>query len=230
VKVAVVGEHNNAYPTHRALDEALNLFPADVEPVWVRTDDPRLDAAVAHSAGVWLVPGTPYADDEAALRVISHARTTNQPFLGTCGGFQYAVMEFARHVAGFDRAAHAEVDPSAECLAITALGCSLVGTITRVQARPDTMLAAICGEHPFDGMHWCNYAVSETLLPQLQAAGLVVNSDSTEAGPEGIELGELDFFVATLFQPQWGAGPGTPLHPLIEAFINAVRAKGHTHV
>jgi CTP synthase (UTP-ammonia lyase) len=38
----------------------------------------------------------------------THARTTGQPFLGTCGGFQYAVVEYARNVAGWRGAGHAE--------------------------------------------------------------------------------------------------------------------------
>jgi CTP synthase (UTP-ammonia lyase) len=50
---------------------------------------------------VWALPGTPYVNDAAAYGAITHARTTGQPFLGTCGGFQYAMVEYARTVAGW---------------------------------------------------------------------------------------------------------------------------------
>jgi CTP synthase (UTP-ammonia lyase) len=37
---------------------------------------------------------------EGALLAIRHARESAIPFLGTCGGFQHAVLEYARNVLG----------------------------------------------------------------------------------------------------------------------------------
>ena len=49
------------------------------------------------------------------------------PLLGTCGGFQHVVLEYARNVAGIKDAAHAENDPDATVLFVTRLACSLAG-------------------------------------------------------------------------------------------------------
>jgi CTP synthase (UTP-ammonia lyase) len=39
------------------------------------------------------------------------ARETGKPFLGTCGGFQHAMLEYAEAVWGVARAVHAELIP-----------------------------------------------------------------------------------------------------------------------
>jgi CTP synthase (UTP-ammonia lyase) len=46
-----------------------------------------------------------------ALLAIRYAGENDVPFIGTCGGFQHAVIEYARNVLGWADAAHAETDP-----------------------------------------------------------------------------------------------------------------------
>jgi CTP synthase (UTP-ammonia lyase) len=41
---------------------------------------------------------------DGALFAIRHAREQNRPFLGTCGGFQHGVIEYARNVLGWQDA------------------------------------------------------------------------------------------------------------------------------
>jgi len=48
-----------------------------------------------------------------ALRIIRYAREHDVPVLGTCGGYQHVVLEYACNVLGFADAAHAEYDPYA---------------------------------------------------------------------------------------------------------------------
>jgi CTP synthase (UTP-ammonia lyase) len=206
-RIALVGDHNPEYPTHRALD-ATGL-------PWMATDAIDLDGV----DGVWLAPGTPYRDEAAVYDLIRHVRESGLPFLGTCGGFQYALVEFARNAAGVAGAAHAETEPEADDPVVAELSCSLVGERRTVTCVPGTRLAAICGEAPFEGFHWCNYGLRPGWVERLEAAGLVVSATADDAGVEGVELpGDAHpFFVATLFQPQM-AGPD---HPLIRAFCEA---------
>jgi CTP synthase (UTP-ammonia lyase) len=49
------------------------------------------------------------------------------PLLGACGGFQRVVLEYARNMLGFADAHHAEYDPYASRLFITALSYSSWG-------------------------------------------------------------------------------------------------------
>jgi CTP synthase (UTP-ammonia lyase) len=221
-RIAVLGDRNLDYLTHRELDATLARFPRGVNAAWVATDG-DVDAALGAADGVWVVPGTPYRDDDAVYAAIGRAREEGLPLLGTCGGFQYAVVELARSLAGID-AHHAETDPDADALAVAPLACSLVGEERTVTCVPGTRLAAICGVEPFAGFHWCGYGLAPAFEAALAAAGVVVCARAPDAGVEGIELPAHPFFVATLFQPQVGALAGEPLHPLIGAFLDAVRA------
>lgn len=57
------------------------------------------------------------------------------PLLGTCGGFQHVVIEYARNVLGIADAQHAEHDPYASTLLVTPLSCSLAGQALTVEVR-----------------------------------------------------------------------------------------------
>jgi CTP synthase (UTP-ammonia lyase) len=225
VRIGVLGDRNPDYPTHRELDAALGLLPPDVQAGWWPTDAIRPDQLPAQLDGLWLAPGTPYADDAAVLAAIGVARRRHLPFLGTCGGFQYAIWEYAREVAGVPDAAHAELDPQAERPVIRALPCSLVDRTRPVTPRPGTLLARICGPEPFEGSHWCNYGLAPDRVQALQAAGLVVGADAPDAGIEAVELPGHPFFLATLFQPQVGSAASGRLHPLLDAFAAAARTR-----
>jgi CTP synthase (UTP-ammonia lyase) len=172
--------------------------------------------------GLWVVPGTPYRDDHAVYQAIGRARESAIPLLGTCGGFQYAVVEFARAVAGLD-AAHGETSPDTEELVIAPLRCSLVGETRTVTCVRGTRLADICGTAPFTAFHWCSYGLAQRFVEPLTAAGLTISAYTQNAGVEAVELSSHPFFLATLFQPQVGASDAGRLHPLIHAFLLAAQ-------
>jgi CTP synthase (UTP-ammonia lyase) len=224
-RIALLGDKDLSKLTHRALAAAVTQLPAGVEAEWVGTDSPLARALDAFD-GIWMLPGTPYRDDEAALAAIDRALDSGTPLLGTCGGFQYAVLALARRLAGIEDAANAEVDPAASAAVVAPLACSLVGEERQVTCVPGTRLAAICGTAPFTGFHWCNYGLADAFVERLADAGVVISAHAPDAGVEGIELPDHPFFVATLFQPQIGALGGAPLHPLITAFVKeAARAR-----
>jgi CTP synthase (UTP-ammonia lyase) len=220
VSIAVLGDRNTGHLTHREIDATLDLMPADVDARWLPS--PEAEAAV-EADGLWVVPGTPYRDDEAVLAEIRRARTAGMPILGTCGGFQYMLVEFARNVAGLEAAAHAETDPDAVSPVVSRLSCSLIGEERTVTAVAGTRVADLCGTEPFTGFHWCNYGLAPDREAALVAAGLVVAARAPDAGVEAVELPGHPFYVATLFQPQVGSSASRRLHPLIDALISAAR-------
>jgi Glutamine amidotransferase class-I len=164
MRILALGDRDPAHLTHRELDAAFGLMPTDVECGPTATDSPEareLDAV----DGVWLLPGTPYRDDGAAYAAVAHCRASGTPFLGTCGGFQYACVELARSLAGIDGPAHVESDPDGETIVIGALACSLYGERREVTPVPGTRLAEICGSAPFIGFHWCGYGLDAAARP-----------------------------------------------------------------
>ena len=214
--IAVIGDRDVRHRTHRELDVELARMPAGVEAAWLPS--PRAAEAAA-ADGIWVAPGTPYADDAAVLAAIARAAEDGTPLLGTCGGFQYTVLALARR-AGVG-AVHAEVEPGAADPLIAPLACSLYGEERAVTCVPGTRLAAICGTAPFTGFHFCGFGLAPGRAAVLEAAGLVVSARAPDAGVEGVELPGHPFLVATLFQPQVGALDGRPRHPLVSALVAA---------
>lgn len=222
--IALLGDRNPEYLTHRELDAALHLFPEDVTAEWVPTDDPDSRKRVAESDALWVVPGTPYRDDSFVYESIQQAREGQKPFLGTCGGFQYALVEYARNVTGLSNASHGEESPQSEDQVVTRLSCSLVGEEREVSTIDGTRLRTIYGHEPFMGFHYCNFGLAEHYVDQLSDQNLIVSARAIDAGVEGIELSDHPFYIATLFQPQVGSIAGKPLDPLIARFIEAASA------
>lgn len=236
--LALVGDHDPAVTAHRAIPLALgrtrDAIGVAMDWAWLRTDavgDPA--RTLAGARGLWVVPGSPYASLDGALAAIRFARERGLPFLGTCGGFQHAVIEFARNVAGLTAADHAETagtpadarrDKSAAPeLVVTPLSCSLVEKSGEIAFSPGSRLHAIFRSRPATEGYHCSYGVNPAFRARLEAAGLRF----TGFDPEGeIRAGELPshrFFVGTLFQPERSALRGET-HPLIEAFVRAAAA------
>lgn len=239
-RLALIGDFNPEVIAHRAIPLALTLAhqASDRAVTWdwigtdTITDAPRQLAAYA---GVWCVPASPYRSMAGALAAIRFARETQRPFLGTCGGFQHALIEFARHVAGLPQADHAETaeirrhligDTCATAkpdLVVTPLVCSLVGQHEELVFSPGSQLDQIfSGQSSREGYH-CNYGVNPLYRSRLEAAGLHFTGFDREGQIRAMELPGHPFFVGTLFQPERSALHDRQ-HPLIQAFVAAIAA------
>ena len=224
MRVAALGDRDPAHLTHREIDATLALLEGEVDCGWVATDGAQARELDRYD-GIWLLPGTPYRDDDAARAAIHHCLETGTPFLGTCGGFQYACVELARSLAGVSGATSAELDPDGDALVVAPLACTLYGERRTVTPVPGTRLAAICGAEPFEGHHHCGYGLADAYEPVLAAAGVVISAHAPDAGVEGIELPRHPFFLATAFQPQVGSSASGAVHPLIAALLDAAAAR-----
>jgi CTP synthase (UTP-ammonia lyase) len=218
--IIALGDRDPSFLTHREIDAALRLFPADTCAGWVATDSSAA-GELGEASGVWLLPGTPYRNADAAFAAIRHCLDFGTPFLGTCGGFQHALVELARSRAGITDASHAESDPDAPDPVVSRLACSLYGESRTVSPVPGTRFASICGSLPFGGFHYCGYGLDPAFVEPLERAGVVVGATAEDAGVEAIELPDHPFFLATAFQPQVGASGATRLDPLLTAFVEA---------
>ena len=215
--VALLGD-DRGHRSHQELN-ALRPMLGDlgVETTWVPTDSAF---TITEYDGVWLVPGSPYADDAAVLSALTVVRERGIPFLGTCGGMQYAVVEYVASVLG-ERATHAESDGESDDNVVTALACSLNGEARLVTPVPGTRFASWVAE-PFVGMHFCSYAPTPAVVKRLEGAGVVVGATAPDAGAEVLEFPDHPFYVTSMFQPHVGALAGAPVHPLVTAFVAAV--------
>ena len=225
-RLALIGDYRPQVVAHGAIPQALDLARKStgraLEWDWIGTetlvDAPRqLDAY----AGVWCVPGSPYRSTDGALAAIRFAREKQRAFLGTCGGFQHALIEFARNVLKVPDAEHAETAPAAANLVVTALSCSLVGQQGDIVFTPGSRLDRIFGGEVAREAYHCNFGSNPAYRARFEAAGLVFTGFDREAQVRTCELVGHPFFIGTLFQPERAALAGRS-HPLVEAFVRAV--------
>ena len=225
--LAIVGDRDDTIAAHRAIPLALAAAAAaldvDARAQWVASDEVGDDAHLAGFDAFWVAPGSPYRRMDGALRAIAHARTRGTPLLGTCGGFQHALIEFARHVLHWDDAMHAESDPGVGRPVVTQLECALVEARGSVALVPGSRIARAYGATTAPTIYRCRYGLNPAFRAALTAGALrgVAEADTGEL--RAIELDGHPFFVATLWQPERAALVGERV-PLAEALLGAARA------
>ena len=226
VNIAIVGDRDDEIAAHRAIPVALaNAASAlDVDLVfdWLPSD--RIDdiARLAAFDAFWVAPGSPYRSLDGALRAIGHARTAGRPLLGTCGGFQHAILEFARHVLDWPDAMHAESDPGVGRPVISALECSLVEARGSVTLAPGSRIAQAYAASTAPTIYRCRYGLDPGFRAALTSGPLRVTAQDEHGDVRAIELDAHPFFVATLWQPERAALEGQRV-PLAEALLTAAR-------
>jgi CTP synthase (UTP-ammonia lyase) len=225
IRIALIGDYDEAITAHRAIPLALDLaataIGCSVAPDWIATPELERGAQVlADYNAVWCTPGSPYASMDGALNAIRYAREQGLPFLGTCGGFQHALIEYARNVLGLAEADHAESNPNAALPLIAPLSCSLAETTGEINLHEGTRIRAIYGQAQVVEGFNCNYGVNPEYQELLRDGKLHISATDDQGDVRAVELDDHPFFVAVLFQPERSALRGV-VHPLITAYLQA---------
>ena len=223
LRIALVGDYNADVIAHQAIplaiDDAAAVLDLAVEYVWLATEDIKSADDLADYHALWLVPASPYRNMEGALTAVRYARENSLPFLGTCGGFQHAIVEYARNVMGWEDAAHAETDREGR-MVIAPLTCSLVEKTDTIELRANTLIARAYGRDSIEEGYHCNYGISPDFAAELETQPLRVTGWDDNGDIRAVELVTHPFFVATLFQHERNALAGRPA-PLVQAFLYA---------
>jgi CTP synthase (UTP-ammonia lyase) len=237
VRIGIIGDYDPKSPTLPAVEKSLQHAAAQlnlpVEAEWLATPSLLQDGAqkkLESFDGLWAAPGSPYQSFDGMLKGIEFARRCDWPFLGTCGGFQYALIECTRNVLGIKDADSAEnnsgsknivIYPVASAIPTRARGApKLSGAIPEIQLRPGSYLQSYYSQDTVVEEFFCNFEVN----PEYEWAAMEAGFPVVARGPLGeiraIESPSHRFYVATLFQPQLSSEPGKP-HPLVMAFVQA---------
>lgn len=227
-RVALVGDRSPAVRSHARIPGLLAaLAERDrlaLDAYWIPTGDAAAPGALAGFDAVWLLPGSPYHSEAGALAAVRTARERGIPFLGTCAGFQHAVLEYARNVCGLTEAVHGETHPDAGQQVIAPLACSLVGHEGAVTVTPGSLAERVLGATRTLERYHCAYGLDGAYLDRLSAHGLRFSGADGSDEVRVLELPGHPFFLASLFQPEL-SGDGTRAHPVIRAL--AVAAVAH---
>ena len=226
VRVGIIGDRDPGKPSHTATDAALDhaegLLGVCIEVEWLPTEllEKSTNERVERFDAFWCAPGSPYESMDGAIEMIRAVRESGKPFIGTCGGFQHAVIEYARNVIGILNAAHAEYEPDASNLLITPLSCSLAGNRERVELSPDSKVCEFYGVSQAKEKYLCNFGLAPEHRTLLEDGGLRVSGVDRHGEARIVELPRPDFYIATLFVPQMRSSASRP-HPLVAAFLRA---------
>jgi CTP synthase (UTP-ammonia lyase) len=224
IRIGLVGDRNDSVPAHVAIPRALSIasgvLKCAIDYEWVPTEEIRSEQRIAGSDGIWCVPASPYRSMDGALRAIKWAREQGRPFLGTCGGFQHAILEYTRSVVGWSDAEHGETSPNAARAIISPLACALVETTDSIRFRAGSRIAAAYGRLEATEGYRCRYGINPAFQSELFSGRLRITAKDGAGEVRAVELEGHPFFVATLFQPERAALENR-LPPLVAAFVTA---------
>jgi CTP synthase (UTP-ammonia lyase) len=227
-RLGLIGDFDASVVAHRGINASLPLaaraLGVDIEPRWIHTTELGNDPSLADRCdGIWCVPATPYANGAAVVAAIRHARRSGQPFLGTCGGYQHALLEYARNVLGLVDAAHEEEEPEAALLLIGRLSCEMVEATGSVRLTPGSRLAQMCGTTALVEGYHCRFGLDPRQRAQFDGGPLRIVAEDQAGEPRAFELNDHPFFIGTAFQPE-RAGLAGRAHPIVSAFLDAAVA------
>jgi CTP synthase len=225
LRIALVGDYNPAVIAHQAIPQALAQSAAtldlDIHWHWLPTTAINYPEDLAGYDAIWCVPASPYHNEQGALSAIRYARENQRPFLGTCGGFQHAILEYARNVLGWQDAGHAETATEGRRV-IAPLLCSLVEKSDTIILKEHSATAIAYGETTIHEGYHCNYGIDAQFASELKTSPLTPTGWDNQGDIRAVELTGHPFFIATLFQHERRALNGLP-SPLVKAFLTAAK-------
>ncbi|HZQ69061.1 MAG TPA: hypothetical protein VFA68_11135 [Terriglobales bacterium] len=242
VRIGILGDFNIEFRSHHATNDSLqhaaSKLELKVESDWIPTPtliEPGANKILESFDGLWASPGSPYKSFDGMLKGIEFARRRDWPFLGTCGGFQYAFIECARNVLGLKDADSAENDSGSKNIIIYPVACAvpdrkknapkLSGVVPEIRLRPGSYLQSFYGKETAVEEFFCNFEVNPEYEWAAIEAGFPVVARGKGGEIRAIESPTHRFFIATLFQPQLSSKPNEP-HPLVLAFVQAAHDWG----
>ena len=241
VQIALVGKYTELHDAYLSVVEALfhagTACGAQVDIRWVDSSELTVDNTAEKLAGCTgiLVPGG-FGDRgiEGMILAAQYAREKGIPYLGICLGMQIAVIEFARHAAGWADAhsaefsavtAHPVIDLMPDQVGVTAKGGTMrLGKYPCVLAE-GTKAREAYGQREIWERHRHRYECSNVFRPELEAVGLRVAGTSPDGHlVEMVEIPDHPWFVGCQFHPEFKSRPDRP-HPLFRGFVAAALAQ-----
>lgn len=246
VTIAMVGKYMELLDAYKSLIEAMshagienrtkvNLRYIDSEEI-----ETKGLAALKDVDGILVPGGFGLRGVEGKIKAVQYARENKIPYLGICLGMQVAVIEFARNVLGWSDANSTEFNKDSTHPVVglisewqdasgnkeqrdeaADLGASMRLGAQKCQLMPGTKVHSSYGADLIEERHRHRYEVNNTLLPQLEAAGLIVSGRSEDGAlVEAVEAPDHPWFVACQFHPEFTSTPRDG-HPLFRQFVKA---------
>jgi CTP synthase len=248
VNIAMVGKYMELTEAYKSLSESLihasihtrtkvNVHYVDSEEIEQKGTD-----SIKNMDAILVPGGFGIRGVEGMIETARFARENKVPYLGICLGMQVAVIEYARHKAGLEKAFSTEFDldtPDPVIGLITEWekadgsieqrdhDSDLGGTMRLggyvCKLKSGSLARDIYGADQITERHRHRYEFNNNYMAKLEQAGLVFSGMSEDQSlAEMIEIPDHPWFVACQFHPEFTSTPRHG-HPLFEGFINAAK-------
>ncbi|MCC7184641.1 MAG: CTP synthase, partial [Acidobacteria bacterium] len=237
ITIHFVGKYVEYEDSYKSINEALyhggfghqlkvNLKFVEAEAL----EQPEGLALLNDAVGILVAPGFGDRGSRGMMAAAQFARTNNVPYFGICYGFQWAVVEFARNVAGLTEADSTEVVEHTEHKVIyklrDLLGVDDMGGTMRLgsyacRLAPDSLSFKLYGDEIIHERHRHRYEFNCLYEKSLTDKGLRIVGRSLDGKfVEIVELPNHPWYVAVQFHPEFKSKPLRP-HPLFAGFVAA---------
>jgi CTP synthase len=248
VTIAIVGKYVDLTESYKSLNEALYhggiANDSQVQLMFVdseKVEDGTCSHLLTEADGVLVPGGFGTRGIEGKICAVKYAREGKVPFFGICLGMQVAVIEFARHVAGMEKANSSEFDENTPYPVIYLMlewyddktatvqrrdATSDKGASMRLGAYPcrlekNTAAYAAYGLDDISERHRHRYEFNNTFKDRLVESGMLVSGISPNGElVEIVEIKDHPWFLGCQFHPEFKSRPMNP-HPLFRDFIKA---------
>jgi CTP synthase len=241
VTIHFVGKYTEYEDSYKSINEALYhggfKHRLKVRIKYVDAEALELDggmAALEGSSGILVAPGFGGRGSRGMMAAAEFARTKGIPYFGICYGFQWAVVEFARNVAGLTDADSTEVDEDAphkviyklrDLLDVDDLGGTMRLGSYACRLTGDSLAFKLYGDEIIHERHRHRYEFNNAYDKVLTEHGLQIVGRSLDGKfVEIVELPDHPWFVAVQFHPEFKSKPLRP-HPLFAGFVAAAHER-----
>ncbi len=237
VEIAIVGKYIQLHDAYLSVAEALKhggiSQRADVKLRWIDSEEltgENVSEQLKNIHGILVPGGFGTRGTEGKITAIQYAREQGIPFLGICLGMQMAIVEYARHVLGYEDANSIELNPNTQHPVITLMpdqdGVVDLGGTLRLGAYPcilqeGTLAERLYEKREISERHRHRYEVNNAYRTRLTEHGMTLSGLSPDGRiVEMLELKDHPYFIGTQGHPELKSRPNRA-HPLFKGLVQA---------
>ncbi|WP_275289149.1 CTP synthase [Halomonas elongata] len=246
INIAMVGKYMELLDAYKSLNEALthagiqSRIKVNIDYIDSEDIERHGPERLAGKDAILVPGGFGERGVEGKIATARFARENHIPFLGICLGMQVAVIEFARHMAGWDDANSTEFTRETQH-PVVGLITEWISPEGNIELRDEAsdlggtmrLGGQVCrlasgtrareayGDDEIVERHRHRFEVNNQFVEALEKAGLVVSGKSVDGSlVEMVELPDHPWYVACQFHPEFTSTPRDG-HPLFSGFVSA---------
>jgi len=237
VNIGLVGKYVELKDAYKSISEAFihagAANHARVNVKWIHSEKltkANIEDELGGLDGILVAPGFGSRGISGKIEAVRFARENKVPFFGICLGMQCAVIEYARHVLGYEDAHTTEIAEDCKYPVISMMeeqkNISNMGGTMRLgaykcQLKPGSKVSNAYNTDKISERHRHRYEFNNDYLKDFEAAGMIPTGKNPETGlVEVVEIPEHPWFVGAQFHPEYKSTVANP-HPLFVAFVQA---------